>query len=144
VFSGNLLYSFYTQSQTWDYGNAITEINQAPSIDGTVNTMGYVAMGTNIPNARITKQSTDVNHTIGLVGTVGIEYFVAPKIALGAEVDLALLYSWKPAQDSKYEGFNTMNGSVDDYILKVSPKSSDFVFGTQNVGGNLYVMFYFN
>jgi hypothetical protein len=101
-------------------------------------------MGTNIPNARITKQSTDVNHTIGLVGTVGIEYFVAPKIALGAEVDLALLYSWKPAQDSKYEGFNTMNGSVDDYILKVSPKSSDFVFGTQNVGGNLYVMFYFN
>ena len=144
VFSGNLLYSFYTQSQTWDYGNAITEINQAPSIDGTVNTMGYVAMGTNIPNARITKQSTDVNHTIGLVGTVGIEYFVAPKIALGAEIDLALLYSWKPAQDSKYEGFNTMNGSVDDYILKVSPKSSDFVFGTQNVGGNLYVMFYFN
>lgn len=144
VFSGNLLYSFYTAKTTWDYGNGITEVNQTPSIDGVVNTMGYVAMGTNIPSARVTKASADVNHTIGLVGTVGIEYFVAPKIAIGAEVDLALLYSWRPSQTATYEGYNTLSGTVDEYINKVSPKSSDFVFGTQNIGGNLYLMFYFN
>lgn len=106
VFSGSLLYAFKTKSRTYTYGNAITEINQAPTI--AAFTPGYAAHGA-MADARTLKVSSDGTHTFGLVGGVGVECFIAPKISIGAEVNLALLYSWTPNTYTTIEGFNTLN-----------------------------------
>lgn len=140
VFAGSLLYAFKTESEQFTYGNAITEINQKPLVSSVAP--AYAAHGA-MPNARTQKISTDGTHTAGLVGAVGIEYFVAPKISIGAEVNLALLYSWTPNTYSVKEGYNTLNGKVEQHTDLSEPASSDFVFGTENIGSNIHFNFYF-
>lgn len=140
VFSGSALYAFYTQNSKYTYGNAITDINQRPSCAFDT----WESLNTAMPNARKLNDYTgDGTHTIGLAGSVGVEFFVAPKIALGAEVNLALLYTWTPNKYVEYEGYNTLTSQVENYTDLKAPKSSNFVFGTQNIGANLYMTFYF-
>lgn len=142
VFSGSALYAFSVAHTTYEFGNAITEVNQRPT-SGSFAT--YAAMSSAMPNARLLKNYTsDGIHTIGLVGSVGVEGFVAPKISIGAEVNLALLYTWTPQQYGEFEGFNTLTKKVEGFTELVAPKSSQFVFGTQNIGANLFMNFYFN
>ncbi len=137
VFSGSALYAFSLESEEYSYGNAITGVNQKPSSLDT-----WESMGSAMPNARMLKSYADGTHTVGLVGSVGVECFVAPKIALGLEVNLALLYAWTPNKYALYEGYNLNNEKVEEFTDLVSPKNSAFVFGTQNVGANLYMAFY--
>lgn len=142
VFSGSALYAFSVAHANYEFGNAITEINQRPTSGSFVT---YAAMSSQMPNARLLHSYTDDGvHTIGLVGSVGIEGFVAPKISIGAEVNLALLYTWTPQQYGEYEGFNLLTKEVEHFTELVAPKSSQFVFGTQNIGANLFMNFYFN
>ncbi len=141
VFSGSALYAFYTQSKKYEYGNSITEVNQKPE---SASWTSWEAISTAMPNARKLKDyNNDGTHTIGLAGSIGVECFVAPKIALGAEVNLALLYTWTPNKYVEYEGYNTLNGQVENFTDLKAPKTGDFVFGTQNIGANLYMTFYF-
>lgn len=142
VFSGSALYAFSVAHANYEFGNAITEANQRPTSGSFVT---YAAMSSQMPNARLLHSYTDDGvHTIGLVGSVGIEGFVAPKISIGAEVNLALLYAWTPQQYGEYEGFNLLTKEVEHFTELVAPKSSQFVFGTQNIGANLFMNFYFN
>ena len=142
VFSGSALYAFSVAHANYEFGNAITEANQRPT-SGSFAT--YAAMSSQMPNARLLHSYTDDGvHTIGLVGSVGIEGFVAPKISIGAEVNLALLYTWTPQQYGDFEGFNLLTAEVEHFTDLIAPKSSQFVFGTQNIGANLFMNFYFN
>lgn len=142
VFSGSALYAFSVAKATYEFGNAITEANQRPTSGSFVT---YAAMSSQMPNARLLRDYTsDGVHTIGLVGSVGIEGFVAPKISIGAEVNLALLYTWTPQQYGDFEGFNLLTAEVEHFTDLIAPKSSQFVFGTQNIGANLFMNFYFN
>lgn len=145
IFGASALYAFSLTSTTYKYGNAITEVNQAPTTNGVITPGVYpFALSSAYPNARTIEDfSTTGNHTLGLVGSVGVEWFVAPKIALGCEVNLALLYGWTPNLYSKIEGYNTLSLKVDEFTELIAPRSSEFIFGTQNIGANLFVNFYF-
>lgn len=143
VFSGNALYAFAIQNETYTYGNAITEYNQVPTTHA-FSPSTWQAVSSAMPNARLMRDYTgSASHTVGLVASAGFECFVGPKVSLGAEVNLALLYSWTPQRYGTYEGFNIFSGEVETFTDLVEPKSSDFVFGTQNVGANLFMNFYF-
>lgn len=142
VFGAGLSYACGVSSATYAYGNAITELNQNPSINSnmpakeTVN--GY------LPNARLLSvQSDDMIHMAGLYGSVGVEWFVCPKIALGANVNLGVYYEINPSQTYLYEGWNTITEQVTQHTELVKPASHGFHFGTDNIGANLYVAFYF-
>lgn len=146
VFGGGVNYMFGSISRSFQYGNAITDINQMPTQNA--NMPSWVETPTfsssRFMNARILSQtSADLIHMIGLYGSVGVEWFVAPKIALGANVNLALYYEVNPSRATTYEGWNRITEQREDYTELVSPASHGFHFGTDNIGANLYVNFYF-
>ncbi len=147
VFGGGLVYALGTQKYDFSYGNAITEWNQKPlansnmpgytTLPGTRETPGYL-------QARaLSYQSQDLMHSVGAYASIGVEWFVAPKIALGANVNLDIVYTINPARATTYEGWNTLTAEVTTFTNLEAPASHGFHFGTDNIGANLYVSFYF-
>ncbi len=151
VFGAGVNYAFGSVSYKYSYGNAITEMNQKPTINTDASTTAfivdpsYVAVAGYMPDARpLSMKAANLIHLLGVYGSVGIEWFVAPQIALGANVNVGLYYEINPANAYLFEGWNTLTQQVENYTEKVSPASHGFHFGTDNIGANLYVAFYFN
>lgn len=139
VFGGGLVYAFGTENTTYSYGNAITEANQVPTIDGT-----YTAYDSYIPNARPLRNfNYDGTHAFGAYASIGVEWFVAPKISLGANVNLFLAYQWTPNRYVTYEGWNILTMANEQVTDLKYPVSSGFSFSTDNIGANLLMKFYF-
>lgn len=142
IFGAGLLYAFGQNKDKYSYGNDISDINQTPTIATGMGVTYNTALVGYIPNARLLQSTTSAMHRIGAYGTIGIEIFVAPKIALGANVNVYLFYDFTPAVDNKYDGWNIRKNEVSDYIQKVSPAQHGVSFSTNNIGANLYMAFY--
>ena len=134
VFGFGALIGFKNTTTVYNYANQITSINQQPSnAFNTTTNNGY----------RITKQKGTSDIFYGATGSAGIEWFVAPKIALGAEVNLSIYGISGGQQYTESEGWNNAKQEVETrYDLK-SPGNAYFQFGTDNIGGSLYMSFYF-
>ena len=142
VFGFGLNYAFGQTSRTYTYGNAITEMNQKPTV---ADPALYEAVAGYMPNARkLHTEATDLIHMVGGYVSVGVECFVAPKVALGASVNFGIYYEVNPACANIYEGWNTLSQQVEEFTELVAPASHGFHIGTDNIGANLYLAFYFN
>ena len=142
IFGAGLLYAMQMQVTTYAYGNAITEFNQSPS----VGLAGTAPAGVNnaFTSLRyLNNQTAGCNNYAGAVLIAGVEWFVAPKISLGGEVNVAAIYSWNAPTHYTAEGYNHVNGAVEQWTQVQTPSSSGFSFGTGNIGANLSVNFYF-
>ncbi len=141
VFGAGLVYGFEVNKEKYAYGNAITEANQVPTIhDVTL----YETVSSSLPYARPLQSYTgSPEHFAGIYGTVGVEWFVAPKIALGLNVNLNIVYSFGTQTFTEYEGWNVTTSQYETYTDLVSPGNSSFEFSTANVGANIYAAFYF-
>ena len=141
VFGGGLNYACGTSSINYAYGNAITEMNQNPTIS---EPSLYQEVVPYLPSARpLSIHSANLIHTVGAYGSIGVEWFVAPKIALGANVNLGIYYEINPARAEVYEGWNTITEAPTTHTELVAPSNHGFHFGTDNIGANLYMAFYF-
>ena len=135
VFGAGLLLGFKTNKISYDYSNQMTTINQLPSTawDDVYNEYGYrtlVAQGGN-------------DCFLGATGSVGVEWFVAPKVALGAEVNLNIYYVFGGQRYVETEGYNSSSKKIERQCDLMSPGHNQFRFGTENLGGSLYMSFYF-
>ena len=141
VLDAGLNYAFGEISSKYNYGNAITELNQIPSISEPTL---YQAVAGYMPNARpLNTQANNLIHMVGAYASVGMEWFVAPKIALGANVNFGIYYEVNPSRATIYEGWNTATMQVEQFTELVAPASHGFHIGTDNIGANLYMAFYF-
>lgn len=155
VFGAGLVYAFQTNTTTYNYGNIMTEMNQVPTIAGDLGATGDNVYGFNaepgvyaatrlINNAVSAAGQDNFWHRIGLYTTVGVEWFVAPKIALGLNVNLDLLYKWSNNVCKQYEGYNLLTKEVETFTdLRNVSNYSGITFGTENIGANLYMNFFF-
>ena len=154
VFGAGLVYAFQTSSTKLSYGNMITELNQKPTVsadlDAAMNVYGTnvdpgVYSATRLINDAASAAGSDQFwHRGGLYTTVGVEWFVAPKIALGLNVNLDLLYRWSNNVCKQYEGFNLLTGEREVFTdLRNVSNYNGVHFGTENIGANLYVNFFF-
>lgn len=137
VFGGGLLLGVEKTLVSYRYGNQMTAINQRPSVskqlDGVYN-----------GDYRTLKRfSNTPNFAAGLVGTAGVEFFVAPKVALGAEVCLTAMYTINQQTYTISEGYNTSSEAIEQRTDLVAPMTGAFKLATENLGGNLYLSFYF-
>lgn len=143
VFGAGLSYACGMSKSTYAYGNAITPLNQNPSMNSEMPATEAVTKY--LPNARLLSvQSSDMIHMVGVYGSVGVEWFVTPKVALGANVNLGIYYELNPSETYVYEGWNTITEQVDQHTELVAPASHGFHFGTDNIGASLYIAFYFD
>jgi hypothetical protein len=141
VFGAGLNYAFGEISYKYNYGNAITELNQIPTIS---EPSLYEAVAGYMPNARpLNTQVNNLIHMVGAYASVGMEWFVAPKIAVGANVNFGIYYEVNPSRATIYEGWNTATMQVEQFTELVAPASHGFHIGTDNIGANLYMAFYF-
>ncbi len=136
VFGAGLMFGFSNTQTNYSYGNALTTINQHPSTaqwSGEVWQNGYRVL---------TRKATN-NVFFGVTGSVGVEWFVAPKVSLGAEMNLNLYYLDGGQVYYETEGYNVSSQKVETRCDLTSPGSDKFRFGTENIGGSLYMAFYF-
>ena len=138
VFGAGLLFAFQNSKETFSWGNALTEINQSPTSHSFANMptlpSGYRAL---------TQNEAGSNFYLGVTGSAGVEWFVAPKIALGAEVNLSLYYIFGTQTYVESEGYNATLGKVETRTDLYAPGSNGIYFGTESLGGSLYMTFYF-
>ena len=126
----------------FEYGNAITEINQLPSrtayavAGATVINPGYWSSG------YLTEYYRN-NVLVGIAGKLGVEYFVVPKLAFGGEVSLLINETFTKARYTKSEGYNPTTAQVETHTELEAPKDRTFHIGTQDMGGKLFMIFYF-
>lgn len=148
VFGAGLTYGFWAiQKETYSYYNAITEGNQNPSNAGLYAGALNPKLATDysfIDNPRILEQyANGGTHILGIYGSVGVEWFVAPKIALGLNVNLLFDYQWNPARVEVYEGWNHFTEQREEIVIHDQALADGISFTTDNIGANLYVTFYF-
>jgi opacity protein-like surface antigen len=161
VFGAGLMYAFQTSANKYSYGNQMTEANQMPTVAGAlwdgkegvykVNPEEGVYAATRLVNDAGTLIGEGEHggqeafwHRFGLYTSVGVEWFVAPKIALGLNVNLDLLYKWSSNVCMQYEGYNLLTKQTEVFTdVRNVANYSGVTFGTENIGANLYLAFYF-
>lgn len=144
VFGGSLYMAFNQQQAHYNYGNAITELNQSPTSrnwgTGNLNDASVVA---NANNRVISDMSKGADSYVGVIGHIGVEYFFAPKISLGGEVNLSLYGSIFSKRHKTMEYWDPATKEVAKWTEITKPSASGFHFGTENIGANVFVHFYF-
>lgn len=139
----DLVLALYKDKYTFQYGNAVTSINQNPSrtnylTAGSVNVtpVGYWT-------STYATETYEKEWFLGVAGKVGVEYFIVPQLSFGGEVSLLVGEYFDRGSYTKAEGFNPTTNQVETHTELVSPKSHFFRLATDNLGGKLFMMFYF-
>lgn len=129
-----VLFGFSTDNRSYEYANELTSFNRTPS-----HSVGY-----DIDGYRVLSENFDgPNFAAGAYGSLGAEWFVAPKVSLGAEVNLSLYGVFGTQGHRKSEGYNEAYQLIETRTDVFTPGNRGIHLGTDNIGGSLYCTFYF-
>ncbi len=136
VFGAGLLIAMTKEATAYEYGNGMSKINQRPetSFGTSIYTNGYRPLKEHNVGAEV---------LAGVAGSAGIEWFVAPKISLGAEMSLTAYYKFGTQTYKESEGYNAATDKVEIRTDILAPGSRGLHIGTESLGASLYMMFYF-
>ncbi|MBQ3673429.1 MAG: hypothetical protein II928_03020 [Paludibacteraceae bacterium] len=144
----NLLYAFAGGKVGFAYGNQLTKENQVPTSMGMTATGGAyddwtAAQG--IAWARpVERKNVGFSHGLGIQADMGIEWFFIDHLSLGAAVTFTPVMFVKQCQTyTVYEGYSATLGDVMQYNKLVSPGSWACLYGTDNLGFQLSLNYYF-
>jgi len=112
---------------------------------------GFIAVGSN----RLLSSSSGTSFTFGLRGFAGVEYFILPKISIGAEFGwgLGLVTSGRGKTSTEFWGIEPGSGNQnpDQYVIETSGniRGSEFGFQVDNgssrlLGGSAALSVYFH
>lgn len=137
----NLMYAFSEKNIHYNYGNAITELNQMPTRSWTGDPVNQPGNWSSAYVLDYFNQGSD--QYCGIGAHVGVEVFLASYLSIGGEVSLNAIWKFGAPEYQVTEGFNTSTNIVEQRTETITPGNNAFVFGTQNLGAKLYMMFYF-
>jgi hypothetical protein len=139
-FWGAEAYLGFTKAKgVFEYGNAMTGANPTPT---TTYGWGTSSMSSSPADYRsINTKSSSFSAGAGLFA--GVEYFIAPKMSIGAELNFRLLYSWYGEIKAENEQFDYASGIVlIEKDRRMPNVNSKFTVATKP-GGALFMTFYF-
>jgi len=141
VVGGSLFYGFASSTKSsYEYGNAFSAGNAGPTStvwDNYGNALYSTSLG-----ERVASRKGGNTWSTGVRLFAGVEYFVAPKLSIGAEFGWYLGYSRTGESTSTYESWDGVGSAVSTREQTVSG-SNRFDIDTDNFGGALYLMFHF-
>ncbi|MDR2010263.1 MAG: hypothetical protein LBQ22_07260 [Bacteroidales bacterium] len=143
-----LVYSFGGGSMKFDYGNKMDEDNPVPStmsiIRDSLGSSGFY-YDIDLANARPLKRYNVGNeHAFGLSLDLGVEWFFMPNLSLAANVSLTpLIFATQPETYTEYEGYSVTDEEVIQFKKKISSGSNYLLYGTENIGLQLSLNYYF-
>lgn len=138
IFGGGLLFGLQKEQIIYTYGNKMTSVNQVPSV---ATQLGEVYDSKLYRPLKSFAYSP--NYFAAAVATAGVEAFIAPKVALGAEVSLCAAYTITQQTYVISEGYNPSSEIIEQRTDLIAPMVGAFNIATENLGGSLYLMFYF-
>lgn len=136
VYGGEASVLYGTASTNYDYGNPLSEGNQSPT---TTPGLSQVNGGR---FERLAEEENNKQLGFGLNGFAGIEYFIAPKISVGAEFTLGVDFIKDYREQDIYEYWDSNTGSVETR-RSVFEGGNNLAVLTGNYGGSINLMFYF-
>ncbi len=126
---------------TYEYGNAFSTTYTMPTTSDWSNydpTSGTYVFGP--ATSRPTEEKNGSSFGVSIRGFIGVEYFFAPKLSIGAE------YGWGLGLTSWGEGETTTeywNGTGVATVATKTGKASDFGLDVDNAGGAIVLSAYF-
>lgn len=133
-YGGNAFYLRQNFNEFYYYSNPISSLNPNP----TSNDWGNNLLAN---DSRKTAQYNGAVNGFGIGGFIGIEYFILPKISLGAELGYSYIYSRQNQSSYEYEIWN-----VSEVETKTTIESPGFInnsWGTNNPSANFCLLFHF-
>lgn len=142
-YGGMIMIGFGGSSTTYDYGHTFSD-----ATGGAVWTDNFIAGTTTSGNGpRETERKNGSTFMLGLQGFIGVEWFFAPKVSLGAE------YTWGLAMNSTGEGEVTSeswglatSSATENSLITTTNKTgkqSSFGLDTGISGANISLNFHF-
>ncbi|MCO5259532.1 MAG: hypothetical protein M9916_05260 [Crocinitomicaceae bacterium] len=141
VYGGGLYYTYASAPKVkYEYANQFSDGNINPT--STIYDNFGNALMTNPMGERIASRTGGNTWGVGARMFVGVEYFIAPKISLGAEFGWSIGYSKTSDALQTYNSWDAPNSSV--HVREVpSGGVSRFDADMDNFKGALYLMFHF-
>ncbi len=131
-----LLRISHTDGASYSYGNDFSAQNIFPTSTNWGNNI--LAGG----SERVLSSGATLNASFGVRAFVGIEYFVAPKISIGAEFGWGMSYNTIPPNTQLVEFFDTNTNQTSTREQR-SGSGGQFYAGLDNLGGAILMNFYF-
>lgn len=148
----SLLYAFAGGKINCEYGNLITAENPAPnqmamtSATGKLNPeAATVAAQQGIAYARpLELHNVGMNHGLGFQVDMGIEWFFMEHLSLGVAATFTpVMMVFQPKTYATYEGYSSISHEVMRYNDLHSPDGFACLYGTENLGLQLSLNYYF-
>lgn len=139
-YGGELGLGYAGGKYSYDYGNPMTELNQTPTTTDFDNPANTGPMG-----FRQTELKMGKTFNLGVGAFVGVEYFFAPQMSIGGELNLAFIYSIKGQSEWKAETFDAASNRVQTVEGRL--RNSADLASTAGVRtattGQVFLMFHF-
>jgi hypothetical protein len=143
IYGGEVILAFTGSKQIYEYGNPISADFIAPI---TNNFGGNILLGsTAAASHRKTEEKFGTVFTSGVRGFIGVEYFVGPKISIGAEFGYSLLFRTATRGLVTSERWNPATSSVLETKTDIANNGYFTFIGTNldNLNGTINLLFYF-
>lgn len=145
---GDVVFAVDKERYQFSYGNVLTDVNQIPSRTAYNNVPAGFPSAPAIANVgywtrTYATESYACTVLAGVAGRLGVEYFIVPQLSFGGEVSLLVAKRFEKGSYTKAEGYNPTTAQVETHTELMRPASSQFHIGTENLGGKLFMMFYF-
>lgn len=128
---------FSSTTKKYSYGNVMTAANQTPT------SWNFESNTTSNTATRVLKSSDGTILNAGLNCFVGVEYFVAPKLSIGGELQLGAYGQISTLGSTKYEQYNANTGNVENYTHRLNKGADNNIHFKTLATGSLFVMFHF-
>ena len=138
----NRLQGYYGAEALLQFGNSAASVKNEYGLDlDSANLAdGYVS------NNRVLTSKSGMVFGIGVRPFVGVEYFVLPKLSIGGEFGLGMMLQSIGEGEVVTENRGTLSGGSTVTVYDrttMTPKSSSFVWTTDNLGGAIRILYHF-
>ncbi len=127
---------FTNNFTTYQYGNEMTAMNQAPT------TASFTGNENSIAN-RTLERYDGKTFNAGLNAFVGVEYFFAPKMSVGGELGLGFYANTGSMGYVKSEQFNGSANQIEELSTRIGSTAENNMHFTTLPTGRLFLAFYF-
>jgi hypothetical protein len=145
-----IMYSFGGGSMNFTYGNEMSDDNPSPTIMPIIrDSLSFFSGYSDFKGVRpVERYNSGMIHAFGLTVDAGVEWFFAPetlpRLSLGASISLTpLIVAFQPATYTKYQGYSPDEDDYLEFTKKVSSGSKYTLYGTENIGLQISLNYYF-
>jgi hypothetical protein len=140
IYGGDVVFLLSRSSREYSYGNAFGILNQAPT--STVWSSAGNVINEQSIGERLVSQTSGRTVGVGVRPFIGIEYFFAPSISIGAEFGFTMMYMAQSDGDEVREFYSPAQDAIFNRTAP-SAGSRSFSTGVDNMNGVIALMFYF-